>query len=51
MFVCSVVMFAQPYTSIIHEMKSKVKCLHFIYLQFVTKVLYNTSYRLYNIFS
>ena len=46
MFVWSV----QPYTSIIHEIKSKVKCLYFIYLQFVTKVLYNISYRLYNIF-
>lgn len=29
-------------------MKSKVKCFGFIYLQFVTKVLYNTSYRLYD---
>ena len=38
------------YTSIIHEIKSKVKCFGFIYLQFVTKVLYDIFYRLYNIF-
>ena len=55
MFVWLVIVLAlrlvQPYTSIIHEMKSKVKCFYFIYLQFVTKVLYDISYRLYNIFS
>ena len=55
MFVCSVIVltirFVQPlyfyYTR--NEIKSQV--FYFIYLQFVTKVLYDTSHRLYNIFS